>query len=142
MIGNFVEMVQSPTIKDRRSRWVLLVKYNANKKKITNTVSSELEGSRRPKQTQMKGNIVMVQELKYICIDGVGGLYQSYYNANKKKLTDAVSSELEGFRRHTQAQMKGNIVKMVQELKYICIDGVGGLYQYEQTKIRGFYVLM
>ena len=39
--------------------------------------------------------------------------WSSYYNANKKKLTNAVSSELEGFRRPKDAQMKGNIVKMV-----------------------------
>ena len=38
----------------------------------------------------------------------------SYYNANKKKkLTNAVTSELEGFRRPKQAQMKVNILKMV-----------------------------
>ena len=67
----------------------------------------------------------MVQ--RTIRINVVGGF--SYYNANKKKLINAVSQELEGFRKPKQAQMKGNIVKMVQELKYICIDGVDGFYQ-------------
>ena len=33
----------------RLNRWVLLVLYNANKKKLTNAVSSELESFRRPK---------------------------------------------------------------------------------------------
>ena len=31
----------------------------------------------------------------------------------RKKLANAVSSELEGFRRPKETQMKGNIVKMV-----------------------------
>ena len=100
------------------------------RKKLTNAVSLELEGFRRPKQAQMKGNIVkMVQEPKSICIDGVGGFYQYYIMQIRKKLTNAVSLELKGFRRPKQTQMKGNIVKMVQELTYIPIDGVGGLYQ-------------
>ena len=44
--------------------------------------------------------------------------------------TNSSHCGLEGFRRPKQVQMKGYIVKMVQELKYICIDGGGGLYQF------------
>ena len=48
------------------------------------------------------------------------------------KLTNTVSSELEGFRMPKQAKMKGNIVKMVQKLNIvslICIDRVSEYYQ-------------
>ena len=57
-------------------------------------------------------------------------------------LTNAVSSELEEFRRLKWAQMKGNIVKMVQELKniyivsLICNDRVSGTYYSNDNLIE------
>ena len=142
MKGNIVKMVQELKYICIDGVGGFYQYCNAIKKKLRNKVSSELEGFRRSKQTFLKGNVVgMVQEHKK-------GQLLTYYGRSLwvltsllliqivNKHTNAVSSKLEGFRRPKQAHIKGNRVKIVQELKnayifrLVCIDGVGGLYQF------------
>ena len=56
--------------------------------------------------------------------------YLTVYNTNKDTSFNVITPEVQGFRRHKWAQMKGNVAEMVyrNQKRLVVSDIVGGIY--------------